>query len=323
MFEQSRKNRVAWIPAFLALTGLTYSTLQALGKAESFCITTGCELFKDITIQGYSLWWFGSAFFAFAMLLCLTGRRTIALAIATLALFIDILLLIFMAFTAPCFACLIAALLIALIFYSLYRDTGARNRRSSLLLTIWLFAFCPNIFGTLNESLGVWAIAGPEKADMQVFFSPSCPVCLATIERFAVNPDARIAFIPVAESETDVESIARISNSMQEGTSFYVAFKRTTRPTEAPVSTSVPLALRWDLFRNKARLGALGATRIPVLVTSGVPRSLLDAPSFENGITPFQNSTPSMPQSPAFQPTMPNIEQFAGCGGEAAPPCPQ
>ncbi|MFV0350074.1 MAG: hypothetical protein ACK5JO_15985 [Halodesulfovibrio sp.] len=319
MFEQSRKNKAAWVPAFLAVAGVTFSTLQALGKADVLCITTGCELFKTISIQGYSLWWAGTLFFSFMLLLCLTGRRGPALAVAGLALFIDTLLLVFMAFTAPCFSCLVVAVLIALTFVTLYRDNGTRNRKPSILLIVWLFAFCPNVFGTMNETMGTWAIAGPEQPDMQIFFSPSCPVCLATIERFAANPDAHIAFFPVAEQENDVKTIARISAYMDEGTSFFVAFKRAVRDTSS-VNASPSLSLRWDLFRNKARLGTLGVTKIPVLITNGVPQSLL-APA-QQPAAAFTPAPDASQQYPAMQPTMPNIDQFAGCGGETAPPCP-
>lgn len=320
MFEQSRRQSPAWTSVFVALAGLVYSTLNALGKAEALCITTGCDLFKDITIYGYSLWWVGSAFFSLSLLLCLLGKKAPALGLSKLGLFIDCLLLLFMAFTAPCVPCLIAAILIALLYYTLFKEMQSRSHKTSMLLIFWLFVFCPNLFATINESIGTWAIYGPEKSDMQIYFSPSCPVCLKTIERLAANPDARIAFHPVSEIEKDITTIHNIDTYIREGASFLIAFKRATR--EGSTSSNIPLRLRWNLYRNKAHLAALGVTKIPVLITNGMPQSFLSALSASPTSAVKPDSIPfneSIPDNSGT--TIPNLETFAGCSQNATLPC--
>lgn len=316
MFESTRNQGPAWTSVFIATAGVVYTVLNALGKAEELCFTSGCTLFKDITLFGHSLWWFGTGFFLLVLPLALLGKRRTALTLTALALIADMVLLVFMAFTSPCFPCIITASLFALLFLSLNSGLPSRRRKGYALLLVWFFTLCPNLFATVDSAMGTWAIAGPDNADMQIFFSPSCPVCRQTVERFAADPDARIAFYPVSENDTDILRIRTMQSAMTEGTSFYIAFTRSLRD-DMPPPADIPLSLRWDLFRNKARLGSLGVSRIPVLITNGMPTSLLTQP------TP--HGVPAAPEAPVFSGSdtsgMPNFTDFAGCGQNASEPC--
>ncbi len=317
MFEQSRKSKPAWVPVFIALSGLAYTILNALGQGQELCITAGCTLFKDITVQGYSLWWAGSLFFGLVLILGLLGKRTLAFSLASLALLCDIFLLLFMAVTAPCVPCLVVAAVMALLFLALQPGDSHGRKKGNVLLVLWLFAFCPNIVATVNETMGTWAMYGKDRADMQVFFSPSCPVCQETVTRLSANPDARIAFFPVAETPDDVATISAMQTSLEEGTSLLVAFNRALRAS-AP-DRDIPLSLRWNLFRNKAHLGSLGVTRIPVIITNGVPKSLLAHPAPSSA--PVISMPAGSPATPSVDPLLPDINGFAGCGDDAGVPC--
>ncbi len=331
MFETSRRTGPIWSALAISLLGAVYSLVNALGKAESLCITTGCSLFKEFTVYGYSLWWGGLAFFCSTALLCVLGRQKIAFLLTGAALLVDTALLLFMAFSAPCVPCLGIALFIALLFFSLRPSGRSPSPQRPVLLLLWSFAFLPNLFLAANESMGTWAISTPEHADIQLFFSPSCPVCRTAVERFAADPDARIAYYPVAESEQDIRAIAVMRAALGDGTSMLIAFRRGLREaallspapssaTPSPTSTNLPisLSLRWKLFRNKVRLASMGITTIPVMITNGVPRFLLAPPAGSSAPALF----PPLPGESSPQAGQGGLGAFAGCD-QTGEPCPE
>lgn len=325
MFEISRRNAPVWPAVFIALAGLAFSLTNALGKADALCVTSGCDLFKDaMTYQGYSLWWAGVAFFGLVLLPCLFGRRSIALALAGFGLLADTLLLLFMAFTAPCLPCLGAALFMALLFIVLHRAQYPHNHRMSILMLVWLIALCPNLFATAEELMGTWKIHGPERPDIRVFFSPSCPVCVMAVEALAKDPAAAIAFFPVAEKDSDRAALAAMEESLAKGTSFLVAFRRGTRDPESLAAPAgwADLSMRWKIFRNKAHLHAMGVDTIPAILTNGVSGSLLNALTAPSPVPapPVPADQPAK-DTPGTDPLLPGIDAFSGCGESAPQPC--
>ncbi|GFM37460.1 hypothetical protein [Desulfovibrio psychrotolerans] len=326
MFEISRRNAPVWPAVFIALAGLAFSLTNALGKADALCVTSGCDLFNEaMTYKGYSLWWAGVAFFSIVLLPCLLGRRSIALAIAGFGLLADTLLLLFMAFTVPCLPCLGVAVFMALLFTVLHRAQYSRNRTMSILMLAWLIALCPNLFATTSELMGTWKIHGPERADIRVFFSPSCPVCVMAVEALAKDPAAAIAFYPVAEKESDRASLAAMEESLAKGTSFLVAFRRGTRDPDALTSPAgwPDLFMRWKIFRNKAHLHAMGVDTIPAILTNGVSGNLLNAltaPSPVPAAIPKPAERPAT-DAPGAEQLLPGLDAFSGCGQSAPEPC--
>lgn len=304
MFERSRPAGPAWGCAAVAVVGIFFCLANALGKAEAICFTAGCSLFSDVTFAGISLWWVGLICFSLLLLVALPGWRRLGTALSATMLTGDLFFLALMAFTAPCVPCLSVAALFALQFFCFSRSTGRHSRGSVTLLVVWAVFFSPNVFASANEMLGVWAInmeEATDMGDMQVYFSPSCPACKKAVESLARDVDANYAFFPVAEEELDEDRIWQMQQALETGASFYVAFKRGLR-IDAPqtISFSERIGLKWQLFRNKVRLATMGANRIPVLVTNGVPKALLSSHS-------------SIQSPPSASDHVPGLSGFAGC----------
>ena len=313
MFETVPSRRPLLASVFVGTLGIILCALSALQKADALCVTTGCALFKEFTIAGISAWWFGLTAFSLNTLLSLLGRRQAALLFATLFLLADMCFLLIMAFSAPCVPCLLAAVLFALQYISIAGAApGKISRAGTALLVCWFFVVSPNMFSALDETFGIWTISGPENADMRLFFSPSCAVCLKAVPAFASNPENNVAFIPVAESAEDERTILLMNRYLAEGNTMYAAFRRATKAVSpAPASLLEMLRVQWHLYRNKAHLMQMGVDRIPVLVTNGLPESLYKRPA-------AGSRTPAYNDAPATELLQ---EHFAGCGGATSVPC--
>lgn len=273
----SLSKRSAYGTALVAFAGAIFCALNATKNLNAICITTGCEIFKDISIYGISLWWIGTALFITLTLLNLFNLRTTALLLAFSAVVIDLGFMLLMIFTAPCVPCLVFAAILFLVFFM---QCSVLKRRSTLVLPvliIWALLFTPNVFSTVNEEIGTWAIYGNQQSDVQVFFSPSCTACRKLIPSLSKNDSGNITYYPIAETDEDLEKIFLMQNAVNDGTSMYIAFNRAIRGTTD--SVAIPfmarMKLQWNLFRNKSKLASMGVTRIPVLITNGVPSSLL------------------------------------------------
>lgn len=272
----SLSKRSAYGTALFAFAGAIFCALNATQNLNAICITTGCEIFKDISVFGISLWWIGTALFITLALLNLFNFRTTALLLALSAVIIDLGFLLLMIFTAPCVPCLVFAAILFLLFFM---QCAMLKRRSVLVLPIfiiWVLLFTPNIFSTVNEEIGTWAIYGSQQSDVQVFFSPSCTACKSLIPKLSQNDSGNITYYPIAETDEDVERIFLMQNAVKDGTSIYIAFNRAIRDTTDAITIPfmTRMQLHWNLFRNKSKLASMGVTRIPVLITNGVPSSL-------------------------------------------------
>ncbi|WP_290924529.1 hypothetical protein [Halodesulfovibrio sp.] len=273
----SLSKRPAFGPAIVAIAGAIFCALNATQNFDAICITTGCEVFKDISVFGISLWWIGTALFTTLALLNLFKLHTTALILALVAVIIDLGFLLLMVFTAPCVPCLGFAIILFLVFFL---QCATLKRRAALVLPIfivWTLVFTPNIFATVNEEMGTWTIYGEQQPDVQVFFSPSCQACLKLVPKLSQKDSGKIAYYPIAEEDADIEKIFIMQQAIADGSSMYVAFNRAARSSSD--SISLPLTtrfkLQWNLFRNKSKLASMGVTRIPVLITNGVPSNLL------------------------------------------------
>lgn len=302
--------RPAYGSALLAFAGAIFCTLNATKNFDVICVTAGCEIFKDIAVYGISLWWVGTALFLTLTLLNFFNYRSTALALALFAVIADLGFLLFMSFTAPCVPCLIFA---AILFLQFMLQCSILKRQSRLIipvLIVWAFFFTPNIFSTVNEQLGTWAISGTTQPDVQVYFSPSCASCKALIPKISEKDSGNIAYYPVAETGADVDAILIMQDAVNNGTSMYIAFNRSIRSGAAVPETTLwdRMVLQWNLFRNKSKLASIGVTKIPVLITNGIPSSFLSHPN--TGQTQEKNS-----DSFNFD------EDFAGCTEDTEVPC--
>ena len=293
--------------AFFAFASAVFCALNATQNMDAICITTGCEIFKDVSIFGISLWWYGTALFLSLSVLNLIKYAKTAFALALVAVIVDLGFLLLMIFTAPCVPCLVFAGLLLIQLYMQSKVLKKPRRVMVPVLILWTLLFAPNIFSTINEELGTWAITGPEVADVQVFFSPSCTACRSLIPNLTQSGAKNIRFYPIAETDADVDAILIMQRAIEHGSSLYIAFNRAIRPgTSVPEATlRERLTLQWNLFRNKSKLGAMGITKIPVLVTNGAPSSLLQHESKPRGSSDLLDFT----------------DDFTGCAKDSPIPC--
>lgn len=275
MFETRRKAHLSG--TLIALAGLALCLYGGIFQAEALCFTSGCALFRDITIAGISPWWAGAGAFGITALLCMIGRTQMARGVAMLMLLGDLLFLFIMIFTAPCIPCLCAALIIIWLYWTLTADSKRPQRMRTALALIWLSLFTPNIFATAGEMTGGWIIHGPEQAALQIYFSPSCPACKEAVLAISQNNPQQVAYFPVAESTSDLLRIKKMQEELKAGRSVYAAF-RTSITAAVPLQNGVPPAevamLQWRTLQNKARLARMGITTIPAIVTAGKPARL-------------------------------------------------
>ncbi|MDR2744139.1 MAG: hypothetical protein LBB66_02925, partial [Desulfovibrio sp.] len=137
----------------VTLLATAFCVWSVFGNDINICVSAGCSLYQDFTVNGISLWWLGAAVFSVLALMSLVGAASLGRLIAGAALCGDISLLLLMALTAPCVSCLIVALFFAASYMSF--SFAAENRvarignaggksRSSVLLWIWLALFTIN-----------------------------------------------------------------------------------------------------------------------------------------------------------------------------------
>lgn len=278
----NRSHAILAGPLFFALLGTAFCVWSALGNDVNFCVTTGCTLYQDVTVAGFSLWWFGTAAFGILAALSLLGLAGLARRIAALAVFADIFLLLLLALTAPCISCLVAALLFALTYLLLRREPAAQGRilgqkrRHSLLLWVWLALFVVNAGAVLRSQTDVWPILDEsENAVTRMFFSPSCRYCIEGVNALSGKVD--VAFYPLAETEADVWKVAHMRQLLDKGLNLAQALAQSQNITASPgLSAWRPdmLLLRFRLLRNKAHIFAAGSQGVPFFEQRGLPADL-------------------------------------------------
>lgn len=279
--SMSQQNSPSWGALLFALAGAAYCAVLASPMQESLpCPSSGCFLFKDVSVAGISLWWFGTAAFILLALLCIARYRSAAYVFSALCLAGDCGLLTLMFFTAPCLTCLGAALLFALVFLCLRRpvpgryQTSVQPPRPSYLFLLWGALFIANLGSAANEQLGDWVISGPPDSEYRVYFSPSCPACREAIAVFA----GRAAFLPVAEREEDYQAIAAMQAALDDGKTITEALAAAfDKP--APFSPVSYLAMRVKLLRNSGTVLGRGFDKLPLLMINGMPQADTSAPS--------------------------------------------
>ena len=141
----NRSHSPLYLPLLIAVCGILFSVWNALDAASVPCVSAGCTLYQNFSINGYSLWWGGVGIFSLLGLLALTGRAVLGRWLAGLAVLLDCVLLGIMILTLPCVACMVTALLLALSYITFRAATLADTHRSALhhaspLLVFWAFA---------------------------------------------------------------------------------------------------------------------------------------------------------------------------------------
>ena len=312
----------------LSLVGLSFCLWVRLSGGEALCITDGCALFQDFSLAGVSLWDAGSSFFGLLLLICLLRLLRTARFFAGAALAADIVLMVVMAFTAPCVNCLIVGLLIALTYFALLRETALHKRaRRSPLLLFWALFFTVGAVNVLSDGAELWSpLPQPEQASVQIFFSPSCRACQTLTEQAAALPDA--AWFPVAEDSRDIWLIRAMTEHLASGMPLRNAIARAHADipglAEAPDLLALPeyrfsllkpdmLLLQFRLWKNRAHVLAAGSDRLPFVEFRGLPSFLRK----ETAPAPETETPASAASSPADIPGI-DLGVAAFCGGNKA-----
>lgn len=271
MFVNPRSNTTPWAAAIFALLGLLWCGYVAF-PTSSPCTTAGCALYQDTKVFGISMWALGGAAFLVLAFLCLRGYRFLAWHLARLCLAIDCFLLILMSFTATCVYCLVVAALFALIFFSLRKTVNARSNeavRFSILLPFWFGLFLSNTVLVLDEVADRWSIAGPENAQVTVFFSPSCEYCHNAL----LETEGKARLLPVIKDEGDLEAILRLEKLLAQGVPMREALIRSKSDQEMKpeISLTARMLLAVQLQRNKAYVFKHGNGVLPLVIIEGGP----------------------------------------------------
>ncbi|MGE9984062.1 hypothetical protein [Desulfovibrio sp. SGI.169] len=270
-------------PLCIALAAAAFCAWSAFGNDVSFCVTAGCALYQDFTVNGISLWWLGTGVFALLALLALLGASAAGRLLAGLTLLGDICLLLLMALTAPCVSCLAAAVFFALTYLG-FRQAEQRQAhrrgippRRSVLLLVWLLLFTVNVGAVARSQAAIWPITeGAEDAAVRMFFSPSCPSCREGIDILSGHVD--VAFYPLAENDSDVYRVARMRRLLDTGMSLAEALGQSldvTPPRGLAALNPDLLWLRFRMLRNKAHVFSAGAQTVPFFEYHGLPGMLV------------------------------------------------
>lgn len=265
-----------------ALLGLLLCLFNASG-AEIFCLTKGCAIYDGYTLFGLSFYLLGAAGFGVILVLALFSARSglarfLLYWTILLALILDMVLLAWQLLYWSCSSCLVVALLLGACAagYS-FRFRRSRHWLLKGALLGWLILLLPSAAAVGKEVLlSPWMIVGSPEAEIQVFFSPTCPACSTEIAKLLKSPDLEgTAFYPVAKNERDVLLVATL---LQQGLTgpqdLLKLFSLEPDPALEPA-----FELRWRLARNKMILAGHGAQVIPFILSSRVvegPRPAVD-----------------------------------------------
>lgn len=311
------------LPAFFSLLGIVFCAWRASGVNNGVCISTGCVLFQDMTINGLPMWWIGLAVFVVFLICACSGRVQLAKFGTSVALFIDAILLSIMLFIAPCLSCLVIALLFACTYISFRVVANSNNIKAfkSVLLILWTILFIGNLGLILKGESSNWILYGDEKANINMYFAPSCKSCREGIMALAEN--SNVAYFPVADDENDIHLIALMAEAIKSGKNIKDAlndaFLDKKENYKIDYYSYATIKLYLHLLKNKAHVIISSDGILPYFEIKGLPKALLVkktesmrelAPS--NNIN--SNSDYSLPMELYIE---------GSCGGEDTPPCPE
>ena len=258
-----------------ALLGLALCLFSAAG-VEFFCVTDGCAIYAGLSLFGVSFYSIGAAGFAAILILALVAgkkERARSLLFWTIlaGLLLDMVLLAWQLLYWPCSTCLVVALLLAGTGVG-FRLRFPRWHRWLLkgALLGWLVLLIPSAVAVGKEVLVTpWPIYGSPDADIQVYFSPTCPACSSEVEKLLKSDELkRMVFYPVAKDERDARLVATLlQQGVAEARDLLTLFAIEPDPSIQPSA-----GLRWQLARNKMLLARYGARTIPFIVSPTVVR---------------------------------------------------
>jgi thiol-disulfide isomerase/thioredoxin len=277
------------VPGFIfSLLGFAWSIFLTIGiGTDIVCVSSGCELLKEVRIAGISPWWVADGLFFLMALFSFLRLRSLAQVIAAIFLAGDCIFLFIMLFLSPCISCLIVTVLLFCAFITLYAKTPglcgkARQWATVALSLLWSVLFIMNLGPALNDIAGPKLLYANPESKMKIYFSPTCPACQEAVRAFGETAD----FYAVAENDEDVVIIADLmrrinkqsltdKQSLAEALETISALRKAGSYTAPELSFWQVLSLRFDFMRNQARISRLGFNSLPVIMFEGMPRNWL------------------------------------------------
>ena len=322
----------------LSVTALAFCVWVKTGNSFDICFTEGCTLYADASFAGVSLWWFGALAFGLLGFLALLRHAGLGRLLAGLCVAADIFLLALMAFTAPCFNCLVAAGFFLAVYLSFRRacqpaqTISSRVQGRSLLALVWTLFFLFNAGAVLKSFAGVWAVnENLEHAKVHFYFSPSCQACRKGVEALAGKVD--VAFLPVAESSRDLARIRIMARELHSGSNILEALAKSEAASEPGLLDYLDrdmLAVKLRVLRNQAHVFHAGSQVVPFVEYLGLPGHLAKAPetrgaaspqarrtyqdASQRAVQPQARATAAPPAQPAGQPQAPQASQTSQTG---------
>ena len=313
----------------LSVAALAFCVWVKTGNSFDICFTEGCTLYADASIGGVSLWWLGALTFFLLGGLALFRLPGLGRLAAGAALCCDLCLLALMAFTAPCFNCLVAAGFFLAVYLSFRRacqpaqTISSRGQGRSLLALVWTLLFLFNAGAVLKSFAGVWAVnENLEHAKVHFYFSPSCKACRAGVEALAGKVD--VAFLPVAESSRDLARIRIMARELHSGSNILEALAKSEAASEPGLLDYLDrdmLAVKFRVLRNQAHVFHAGSQVVPFVEYQGLPGHLAKAAEASSAtrrpyqrvpqaaVQPQAATAAASPAKPAGQPQAPQISQ--------------
>jgi hypothetical protein len=264
------KYRLKPVLTAIALAGFLFCILSALGITDPICLTKGCEVYKEYTVAGISLYWIGASVFLLLGLMVLWIANYRFLAIFTgLSLIGNFFFLILQFLLWPCTNCLIVAALIGAFAWNLSFHVKPGLR---ILCTLWLFLFLANLLLLAKDSVPPWPVMGKNNAEIQVFFSPTCPACQQVVENFLGRSDLapHVAFYPLAKDDDDRQRIKLLVQNLKQGMQPAEAFAAHWQLHTQVDTWDYDWHIVLNLWRNQLHLAGKGVTQVP-LVLSRIP----------------------------------------------------
>ena len=290
-------NHLLPLPLFFCVLGFLFCLWDAVGGGPQICFTAGCTLYSNVSIAGVSLWHVGMLCFFLMGALAFFGRAEAGYIIAWTGIAVDCLLLALMVATAPCFNCLIVALLLCLVLQGFYRAKtkssgylSSQRRPRQVVVLVWTVLFLCNVGIVLKALTPLYSLSdNADEARVNMFFSPTCPSCRQGIMELSGSVD--VDFYPVAEKEMDVPRIARMKAYLDSGMSMKDALEASKDYTDKKGPTGMAYCiLALKLLCNEAHVYLNAGQVVPYFEYKGLPAHL------KRKKAPAQSQTPQVRQ---------------------------
>ncbi len=258
--------KINWTTLIIAALGVIFCVLSAFRVTDVLCVTQGCTLYQDIILWGISFYWFGALAFFILLSIEISPYRYYLNRTAAVFVLLDIPFLFIQVLLWPCAHCLIVALFFGLIFYA---SLDKNQKWMNWLLGVWLLLFSVNVISVAKESLSPWPVYGDRSAQIQLYFSPSCPSCHSMLDALLAKGEmtSRIALYPIVKSASDIPKIMALEKRLKEGMPIQEALLQYQKDENSTDSDLNYYRVKFQTFRNLVSMSRYGATSVPFLVT--------------------------------------------------------